>query len=608
MKKINPEMFRSPQAVFVLYMLASFLVILGFRFIFPGETAPIPYFSKNWRLVRGALEILNLFPALALSALAVPFGMVSEYGESSASFSPKLFQQLVAPIITAICAAAAYGLVFFLVLPVFRDMEGNMRFKGELYRQAREEARDRAKSGRWPEASQFIGICESVWPGSPDIEPLKAEAAIRLEERRYAQQDEEAAARASLAANRAEVSALPGGRQPADTAEALAMGEAAYREERFWDAHWLATLGGRIARQGSPEAAEAARLAGRAWNRIESLEPNRREARLYSLYNLKQSGYEAMVSGDWIRAFYIFQKLIEDTPDDPDTVKFLGASEAGTREIAFFIDEMKVSLGDVLTGAVFSLPLRTRGGVSGRAVLRFASLSAFSDYAYATGLEYLVLDSEGRLAARLDAPYIKLLPRTIDGRPQVMALMQALDRQDSGRRWGPEWTLESGAQTAYRSLLGDTSAAGGTSVALNLSYENFLLLARMRRGLSALQIGELFSASKIIGEEGYIPQVFEAEILNRLGAALFFLPMTIAAIIIGWRYRARRRPRYLFVVMLPVLPLVFAGFVHLYRSVLNMLGITLIIGLGFSAALAIFIAAMAALFVLSLIILAAQHG
>jgi hypothetical protein len=252
---------------------------------------------------------------------------------------------------------------------------------------------------------------------------------------------------------------------------------------------------------------------------------------------------------------------------------------------------MGLSLGEILTGAVFSLP----GGRGGRAVLRFSSLSSSPDYAYGMGLEYLSLDAQARPLTRLQAPYAKLLPITIDGKPQVLVLMRALDRHDPGKSWEPEWNLGGGPGAEAR-------------ITLDISFENFLLLSQIRQGLANMQIGDLFTASKTFGAAGYVPQVFEAEVLNRLGTALFFLPMAVFSIIIGWRYRARSRPRYLFIVLLPILPVVFNGIAFLYRTVLNTAGIWLVLTLGFSAALGIFIAALAVSFFLSLIILAAQHG
>jgi hypothetical protein len=370
------------------------------------------------------------------------------------------------------------------------------------------------------------------------------------------------------------------------------MAETAMRQERYFDAHWFATLAGRLAKPGSPEEAEAARMASRAWNMIESLAPGAGEERRHSIYRLKRSGYEAMVAEDWIRAFYIFQDLLKLSPDDPDAAAYLRKSREGTGEIAFFIDDMETSLGDTLTWAVFSVPSAGQG----REVFRFSSLSCFADYAYGLDLEYLRFDAEGRLTARAEAPYVKLLPLRMETKPRLLILMRALDRHDGSRRWEPEW------------LQGGAAGPDATQLVLEPDYEEFLLLSQVRRRLDDLPIDRLLTAARKLGSSGYIPQVFEAEIVNRLAAPLYFLPMAIAAVIIGWRFRAKKQPRYLFVPMLFLLPLVFNGLNHLVRGVLNILGIQAVIAFGLSAAIGIFAAGMALAFVLSLIILAAQHS
>jgi hypothetical protein len=597
MKKFNAAVFRSPQAVFIIYMIAAGLVILGFRFIYPGEAVPIPYFARTWRIIRGLLDYLNLFPALAMSALVVPFGMAAAHEEGYSSFSPKFFRNIRGPVITAICAAVVYGLLFSLALPLVQDWEANTRSQGSLYRLARERAQNHVKAGEWLEASRFIAIGERVWPGSPEMASIKTETAIHLEEYRFEEEDERAAARAKITDDAwgADFSVFSGQRQPMDAAEALSLGEAALGEERYFDAHWLATVAERIAKPGSPEVVSAARLAGRAWNAVQSLAPNARESRLYSIFRLKQSGYEAMISGDWIRAYYIFQELSGLSPEDPDAANFFIQSERGAQEIAFFIDEIEAAAGETLTGAVFSLPVERVNGRPGRGALRFSGLSVFPDYAYGIGLEFMSFDSEGRPASRLEAPYAKILPMRLGTRPRALILMQALDRHDRNRRWEPVWTAGS-------------APSAGTQLLLDISYEDFLLLSQVRRGAGNLQMGELFTAARSLGSGGYIPEVFEAEMINRLSVPLFFLPMAILAVIIGWRYRAKKRPRYLFIPMLPLLPLVFNGLVYLYRNILNTLGVWAVVSLGFSTALILCIAGLALLFILSLILLAAQRG
>jgi len=589
----NFEKLRTSHFIFIVYTAAAILLILIFKFIFPGAEAPLPIYSRDWRFLRGILEVFNLFPAIALSALVIPFGLAS-YEESYQSFSDMFFKRLVASVVTAICAAVIYCIVFFLALPMAKNYEDNLRYSGDLYKLAKLNIQKNMDEGDWVGASQFIAICDRIWYNSPDLEKSREQVTINLESYVSDESEEKYLAREALSRDRrAEIVPLSETQNPLDAAEAIAMSNTAFEEMRYFDAHWLAVLGTRLAIRGSPEAASAARLASEAWNIIASLAPNAIEKRLYELYNLKLSGYQAMESGDWIRAFYIFQELLSYTPDDPDAKNYIVVSERNAKETAFFIDEMELSLGEILNGAIFSLPSGIGSGLPGRAVVRFNSLTSSDDVAYGIGFEYMELDQLMNPKANAVSRYAKLVPVTIGGKQQVLILTHALDRSNKDKGYQSEWHLGS-SQTG--------------AIFLDVSYEEFILISSVRRGLVNLKMNELYDASKKLDNAGYVYQIFQAEILNRLGSALFFLPMSIIVIVIAWRYRAQAKPRYLFVLLLPVLPFVFHGFVNLYCSVLNTMGIWLILSLGFTAALVVYIITLAVALFASLIILAAQHS
>jgi hypothetical protein len=592
---MNKEKLQSPWVIFIIYVTVGSLLILAFRAIFPGEDSPLPIFSRNWVLIRGLIEIIALFPALAFSALVVPFGIVSD-DDYYTRFSPRLFQRLMPPLFTAFAASGLYAILFFLVLPLAQSYEENLSYMGETYRLARERAQVHAEAGEWPEAAQLIGVCDAVWQNSPEISKLRDEIDIQLEEIRFMENRRIIGAGTRERTNTAAVSAMPGQKEPLNATDAIAMAEIALNEGRLFDAHWLAIVGSRIARAGSPEKTEADRLAARAWNRIELLQPTNDERRVSSLYQIQMTGYEAMVSGDWIRAYYIFQDLIRQSPYDPDVENFLANSEKGTREVAFFIDEMDLSPGESLTNALFSLPA-VQGG-KGRSVMRIANLSTHPDYAYGVDVEYMVFDSDAQLLFSLNAPYAKFLPFSLEGQQQVLVLMRALSSHDSALRWEPEWEVQAGSP--YQ--------PGSAQITLDIDFETFIELSEMRQRLPGMPINELFAISKTAGEMGYITEVYEAEVLNRLGACLFFLPVAVFTIIIGWCFRARQRPRYFFILLLPILPLIFNGMAYLYRTILNTVGISLIFSLGFAAALPVFIAILVLVFIISLIALAAQRG
>jgi len=586
---INLDKLRTPQFIFIIYSLSAFLLIMIFRFIFPGSEAPLLIYSRNWRLVHGIIEVFNLFPAIAFSALVIPFGLASFEGHYQ-SFSEMFFQRLVSSVITVIFTAIVYGVLFFLVFPIVVNYEENMRYSGEIYRLAKKSAQERRDSGEWFEASQFLDICDHIWYKSPELTALKDEITINLQEDVLIKSEERSRARAALAANHRilEITPLSENQSPVDAAQAITMSGEAFNDKRYFDAHWLANLGTRLAVRGSVEAANAARLASEAWNMIASQAPNAKEMRLYELFNLKISGYQSMEMGDWIRAFYIFQELLTYTPDDPDSKNFLAVSEKKAKETAFFIDEMELSLGESLNGAIFSLP-----SGDGRAVLRFNSLTTSDDVAYGIGFEYMEFDANMAPKASVASKYAKLTPFTLDGKPQILVLIHALDRFNKNNDFKGEW------------LLGSPVTGG---IFLDTSFEDLVLISDVRRGLTNLRINELFAASRKLENEGYINQIFQAEILNRLGSVMYFLPMAIFVIVIAWRYRAKEKPRYFFVLLLPVLPVVFNGFVFLYRSVINTLGIWLVLSLGFTSALIVFIAALAVTLFISLISLSAQHS
>jgi len=574
---INLSKLRTPHFIFIIYVLVSSLLIMLFRFIIPGEEAPLMIYSRTWRLTQGLLELINLFPALAFSALVIPFGLAA-FEENYQSFSEMFFKRLAPSVITVIAASVIYGLVFFIVYPAVKNNEENMRFTGSLYHHAKKNAQDSADQGEWFEASQFLAICERIWRSSPELNALKDTVTVNLERN----------ISASAGDSIINIIPLSEDQRPVDATQAIEMSLKAFEEERYFDAHWLANLGELLAVRGSAQAANAAQLSSEAWNMIVSFTPSRAETHLSWLYNLKLSGYQAMGSGDFIHAYYIFLELMTYTPDDPDVKKFFDVSREGAIRTAFFIDEIELSLGDILNGAVFSFP-----SGNGRAVLRLSSLTLSDDVAYGIGLDYMDFDANMNLRSNGSARYVKLLPFFSNGKPQMIILTHSLDRLNKDISFQSEW------------LLGSEPPGG---IILDISYEEFLLISKVRRGLPNLQINELFAAVNSLEKAGYISQIFHAEILNRLGSALFFMPMAIFIIVIAWRFRARQKTRYVFFLMLPVLPVVFHGFVFLYRSIINTLGIWLVLSAGFGLTLVIYIAFLAVSLFVSLIVLAAQHS
>jgi hypothetical protein len=256
-----------------------------------------------------------------------------------------------------------------------------------------------------------------------------------------------------------------------------------------------------------------------------------------------------------------------------------------------------MALGAVLTQGIFSVPRRTPSGrADGRFVLRINSLSTYADYSYGIGIELIALEDNGLLLNHLQAPYAKILPKTLGGRPRIVLLLQALDRDNQNQRWGPEWT-----GSGYQEL-------EDAQVTLDIPYEDFLLIAQVQRGLDNFMVPELFAAGNTLDDYGYLPEVFKASAISRIAEPICLLPLIIVVLIVGWRYRAKQHPQILGIPMLVVLPVVFTGGMYFYRTLINALSILMALSLSIIAAMAIVLIGTFLLFILTLILLAAQHG
>lgn len=589
----------SPAFICTVYPIAAFVVILIFRLIFPnlsfgsadsdlGGTRVLSVFRISNSLTRGLLDFIMFFPAIFMSAQLIPFRRVPpEKKVRFKHFSPEFFKLLRPQLIAAVLAAIVYSLLFLIVRPLCSDYQVDIRTESILFAEAREKAILFSNRQDWTEASRFLAACERIWPGNADLEHLREIVDAGLARLTYG--------RRSAPEKQAEssVTGIPGQAATIDAQSALRFAEQAFAEERYYDAHRLAVMAERLAAPGSSEAAQAMRLAGTVWNTIESLEPGAAELERRAVYQRKRDGYEAMNGGDWVRAYYIFRSLIADAPDDPDIQNFFSLSAEGLAQAAFFVDEMDSRLGAELAGPVFSLPLFE---MEGRAVMRLASLSSTADYSYGKGLEMAAFDSERNPMYRISAPYVKFLPLYIGERQFTAVYLQAFSRDYEQMHWGPIWQGSPPENTPENQLV------------LAISYEDFLLASVSGKNPDGLFLHDIWSLAGRLASYGYVPEVYQAQIVNSILQPLLFLPLMIFSLVIGWKLRGRKHYSLAVFPMVFALPLVLNGLISILRSAVNIFCIFMVLSLGFAAALAIGFVSAFALFVLGIVILAAQRS
>ncbi|MDR0558249.1 MAG: hypothetical protein LBG43_10380 [Treponema sp.] len=599
------RMFAYPVVVGI-YVAASCMVIMAFRYLLPAAPPPLPVYVVPWRLTNGLLDICAIFPALLLAGLVMPFGWIAQEDDPFPRFSPQFFKRLSPALFTGVAAAAIYAVVFFLISPLSQNYYKTMSLKGALFHQSKAAAEAQAADEQWLDAEYSIAICKRIWRKSAEeggeifslAKRISAKAAeirakntaLETEKIYNIQREEEAAVSTSW--------------EPVDAQEALASAKTALDENRCFDAHWLATLAMRLSktRRTSAEYRQAEHIAEQAWNAIGNLAPSEQESEAYALYRQKRDGYADIHDENWMQAYHIFADLIAKTPADPDVVNLLAISKRQTENLAFFVDERDVTLGSMVSDPFFSIPLDAQNV---RAVVRMADLSLFSDSAYGRDAEFFLFDQDHTCIGVISAPFCKLSPQKnndgTSGGERLLVMTRSLNGE-TNEQFDPAviWF----DKDRKRQELFDSNM----QMSLDISYQNFILLTNLRRGLESLLLNELFVAGGTFSEYGYIEQVFHVEIMYRIFSLMVFLPTTVVAIVSGWRLRAKKKPFFIGLPMLFVLPVVFQVVIQLYQNFLNALCIWSVASLGFTMSMVVFTLGTAPLFFLSLLLAAFQRN
>jgi hypothetical protein len=602
----------TPMRKSLIYLFLAVAALMLFRLVVPGGDPPVKPFMAMWRLLRGAITVVDWFPALVLSAFVVPFAYrVKE--EEDKVFIPGNIASLTASMIRAIAASCLYGLLLFFALPLVSDALDTMRAQTAVYNKSHTEIRSLLYEGgalvpdvltdaELSHARQLIAVCEYIWPEKNDV-AAEREAVYAETERRNLKTSGDGGA-AETTKDNPSLRAFAGQRQPVDADEAIRFASAAMEEHRYYDAHWLAGLAGRLAPPGSVEQNAAGRLAAQAWAALERFEPSDDDIRARDNYLLKREGYGAMTAQDWIRAYYIFLELQALVPNDPDLGPFIAKCEEGIRSIAFFTDEVVMTSPLLKTNAVFSIPRIESGG---RLVFRAGSISLFGDTAYALNIEILGFDALRRPVYAVTAPYARILPITIGGRAKSVISMRALDRHNKNLRWEPAWEGERD-ENAPQGIYGGEN--GGAELVIDMAYEDILTAIGAMQGEAAdtnYRFASLHAAAQRLPDYGFIPELFSVLEIRSLAEPLMLLPLSIFAVILGWRYRVlTRRARYVLLPMLVVLPIVFNALVHLFRHLSNSFAVWAVLSFGLTIAIALSIGITAALFIIAVIALAFQ--
>lgn len=532
----------------ILSILSAFLGV-GFLICFIAgmcSSVPVGVPSKAsfvYKLCNGIEYFLTFLPAMIISGMlissSVHFGHNSEH--STLRFSHAMAKRYEGIVITS------------LICTLFLSL-ANETF-GILVSKKKENIINRPKI-----ITEYINVGNSLYNnGLYERSLMYADAVLKLDPNSSAARDLKS--RSNMELNREQLTDLRfnlekleplkieddsikiDSVQLANTYEYLLKSSEAFAKEQWFDAHYFAETGIKIATAKDPNLSKLKDLSAEAWNNLTE-QHVQYHSEAEQIFEQKYKGYIALMQEDDLQAYYIFRYLNENYPilkNDRDVQFYFDVAKNRIEQKYFFIDEtLELETFENVNDVYFSYK-RIDGTTD---IIYFKGMTLLKSSGQT--IQYLrdfsiVTLKNGEWIRTMHVPYAKIMPvsvKNLNDATKTMLeitdetdyvpyiLLKSIGRDDMSQVSVPQYIYANGE-----------SASTPEYMIYPLAYEDFLMLENSNLNTDQLSLTTLYELAKNGSSFGYSQQVFGHILLNRLLYPLMVLILLILTACFGWNYR-----------------------------------------------------------------------
>ena len=318
----------------------------------------------------------------------------------------------------------------------------------------------------------------------------------------------------------------------------------AFDKKEWFNAHYYAELGIKLATPKDPNLEELKKLSTSAWNNLTEYH-NLAKSNGQLTFEKKYEGYLALVQKDDLKAYYIFRELYlssREMQSDPDVVFYLEIAENRINERSFFVDEtFELKSFESANDVYFSYEYAD----GSRDIIYFKGMTAVASTGnsiqYLRALTVVSVDRSGEVFRTMTVPYAKVLPVSVKTlTPTTKALMGINDEIDyvpyillkSVGRDSPELHNE----PLYTYSNGET-ATTPEYILLSIPYDDFLILENTAGSPDSMTLPALFKLTHMAAKYGFCNEVYGQSFMNRAFYPLWILVIFVLLASFGWNNR-----------------------------------------------------------------------
>ena len=511
-------------------LLLAIAVSIGLSLWQMPEDILIAPMRGPWVLHDVVIRLIDILIPLAMTVFAVVFSLLLNPAHISAEKGalPGFFRLAHQVLVFIIIGTVVYGIILGVLRPVAVSARERAEADSVIAVEALERGRSYIKEGRHSDAVRAFGSYLALNPGDEAVEEelTQARAAMRTITGGDGEAPQE-------------------GFTPAQAVRGLSVGDLIRRaqeflaNEDFFSAHYYA----RQALDLDPESPQAQQIAARARAALQRPTPNQEEQAQAEVFRRKRDGYLALYEeDDPISAYYIFKRLQEEQPRDPDVERYYAEALERVQDVSFFIDDAQQNV-DLPGSHNIVFTFMESGDIRTHVWVDKTVLATSGTYLY--GIEAIGIRS-GTTEYHLLADYGKMVGDVLN--------MRGIDRDVPQRRTEPQYV--EGARPEQEAVL--LQIPFSTDAMLQASYAGI--------GMEEAGVLQLLNMRSSYPGLGHRVAPVYRELLQRLTMPFAFVVLSILSVALGWRWRSRSlsRPSVFVIAMAPLVFLLAYWLAMLY--------------------------------------------
>ena len=606
--------------ILLTYVLLVFLLITGLVHAFLDLPVLIKGAESSYRFTAVTLCFFTLMPPILLSGFTVACAVTWKKSDSISRrrFSQAMFDRLKTVIVISI------GLVFFLsmneevLVPSFQKKLNHIENAPMELESALSTTRNLLNQGHPYIALQYAKRAVDIAPKDEEaISTLKkAQDAVDLEHDRQMYRK---------ITDAKVVKPIHDEHAGYTIRQLLERSKEAAEKKQWFDAHYWAQLAVDACDGTNTNLPAATQAANYAWKQLNlPVEFDNSAEREY--YKKKREGYKAYVSGDDLKAYYIFLSLGESPAEkrkDPDVIKFFELAKENVENQYFFFDETE-NMNQLADSQNVYFTLDYPDGTSNVFYIS-KSMDIKRDgglVRYLEDFNVIHYDSNGDFRYSFHVPYAKVTAQLVSEidesshaslgisrkwKSVPVITLQSVDRTTEGviskpvfefdRTGIPVHILDKLGMKALEeedsmtSVISFVNVPKSTMMILPMPFSDFHVINEASSGADTMSLLSLYKFLPDAVEYGFSKEVFVENFLQRITYPFIALIMLILCASIAWNYRIddpKEIFKFRWILLIPALGTITLFIFSAFRYLFTMANYVLIGTCGSGALVAAF--------------------